>query len=70
MEFQELCCECGELSCFGLPQRSMAIEERERSFGRFIETWGWQEVEGLTEGGPTEYTVAQGVCFIKPSEES
>ncbi|CAJ1380935.1 unnamed protein product [Effrenium voratum] len=47
----------------------MAIEERERSFGRFIETWGWQEVEGLTEGGPTEYTVAQGVCFIKPSED-
>ena len=28
-----------------------------------------QELEQLEEGGPTQYTVAQGVCFLKPDEE-
>lgn len=27
-----------------------------------------EELE-LQEGGPTQYTVAQGVCFLKPDED-
>eukprot|EP00438_Fugacium_kawagutii_P000383 Skav234112 [mRNA] locus=scaffold4487:26279:42707:- [translate_table: standard] len=28
-----------------------------------------EELEQLQEGGPTQYTVAQGVCFLKPDED-
>ena len=29
----------------------------------------FQELEQLSEGAPTQYIVAQGVCFLKPGED-
>ena len=41
---------------------SLGLKTVPRSFTMAIE-----ELE-LQEGGPTQYTVAQGVCFLKPDE--